>query len=93
MLWTWQEALTAYQAIFNEGCRGTKRAGTPYESPRLSTAEALDRAAAMVERMHRLYLKTLKALQDQRRLSAPVIVRRAGQVNIGAQQINLSGRP
>jgi hypothetical protein len=49
---------------------------------RLSDAEAMDHAAGMVERYHRLFLRTLRALQDQRRLGRPVVVRRAGQVNI-----------
>jgi hypothetical protein len=44
----------------------------------------------MVERLHRLYLRTLRALQDQRRLQPPVVVRRAGQVNVAQQQINVA---
>jgi hypothetical protein len=43
----------------------------------------------MVERCHRLYLRTLGALQDLRR-RPPVVVRRAGQVNIGGQQVNVT---
>jgi hypothetical protein len=43
----------------------------------------------MVERCHRIYLRTLKALQDLRRRT-PVIVRRAAQVNIGQQQVNVA---
>jgi hypothetical protein len=45
----------------------------------------------MVERFHGLYLRTMRALQDRRRLGPAVIVRRAGQVNIAQQQINVSG--
>jgi hypothetical protein len=44
----------------------------------------------MVERLHRLYLGTLQALQDQRRLQPPVVVRRAGQVNVAHQQIHVT---
>jgi hypothetical protein len=55
---------------------------------RLSEAEMTEEAAAMVERWHRLFLKTLEALQDLRR-RPPVVVRRAGQVNIAGQQVNL----
>jgi hypothetical protein len=43
----------------------------------------------MVERCHRLYVRTLRALQDLRRLE-PVVVRRAGQVNVAHQQINVA---
>jgi hypothetical protein len=44
----------------------------------------------MVQRYHTLYLRTLKALQDLRRRPA-VVVRRAGQVNIAQQQVNVAG--
>jgi hypothetical protein len=47
----------------------------------------------MVERCHRLYLRTLRALQDQQRLQPPVVVRRAGQVNVAHQQINVAASP
>src|SRR5262249_36572711 len=65
---------------------GTER----YEPPRVSDVQATAEAAGMVERLHRLYLRTLRALHDQRRLG-PVIVRRAGQVNVAHQQTNLAG--
>jgi hypothetical protein len=57
--------------------------------PRVTQAEAIAQAASVVERMHRLYLKSLRALQDLRR-SPPVVVRRAGQVNIAHQQVNVT---
>jgi hypothetical protein len=47
----------------------------------------------MVERLHRLWLRTLRALQDQRRLQPPVVVRRAGQVNLAYQKINVAASP
>ena len=34
---------------------------------------------------------TLRALQERRRLGAPVVVRRANQVNIAQQQVNVAG--
>jgi hypothetical protein len=36
--------------------------GEPYETMRLSESEALERAAGMVDQLHRSYLRTLKAL-------------------------------
>ena len=68
---------------------GVKREDGFGEPPRLSVAEAMDQAEAMVERCHRLYLRTLGALQGLRR-RPPVVVRRAGQVNIAGQQVNLA---
>jgi hypothetical protein len=36
-------------------------------------------------------LRALKALHDRRRAGTPVVIRRAGQVNVAAQQINVGG--
>src|SRR5438045_743745 len=71
------------------GVQQALREGGPAELPRVSVAEALDQAEARVERCHRLYLRTLGALQDLRR-RPPIVVRRAGQVNIAGQQVNLT---
>ena len=93
----WQETLTAYTNIWSRTLKGGKVRGRrrdedkPPELPRVFIAEAVDQATSMVERMHRLYLQTLKALQDRRR-GAAVVVRRAGQVNFGAQHVNGCGR-
>jgi hypothetical protein len=57
--------------------------------PRLTETEALERAVGKVEALHRLYMRTLKALQELRRRAPAVVVRRAGQVNIGQQQVNV----
>ncbi len=89
LLWQWQETVRAYMQMASLGVKQALREGGPGEPPRLSVAEALDQAEAMVERCHRLYLRTLGALQDLRR-RPPVVVRRAGQVNIAGQQVNLA---
>jgi hypothetical protein len=62
----------------------------PYQPLRLTDAQATAEAAGMAERCHRLFLRSLRALQDRRRLGLPV-VRRANQVNIAQQQVNLTG--
>jgi hypothetical protein len=59
----------------------------------VSDAEALDQAAAMVDRFNRIFLRTLRALCDMRRQTKPVIVRNGGQVNVAQQQVNLSTAP
>jgi hypothetical protein len=92
MLHAWQEALAAWTMLAGQTPGRVKRAKAgPHEMPRLTDAEAMAGAAEMVERVHRLYLRTLRALQEQRRLAPPVVVRRAGQVNIAGQQVNFSG--
>jgi hypothetical protein len=83
----WQETLGAYAELSAHYRRLAEGRGTP----RLSDVEAMDHAAGMVDRYHRLFLRTLRALQDQRRLGRPVVVQRAGQVNIGERQLNVSG--
>jgi hypothetical protein len=65
-----------------------KREGT-WRPPRLTTAQATEQSAAMAERAHRMFLRTLRALQDLRR-SPSVAIAAAGQVNIGAQQVNVA---
>jgi hypothetical protein len=87
--WQCLESYTAYDEVTATRARRTGPDGTP--GLRLqSDADRLEQAAAMTERFHRLYLRTLRALQAMRRLP-PVVVRAAGQVNIGHQQVNIAG--
>jgi hypothetical protein len=92
MLLLWQENLVAMTLL---AARARKpdpdRPGHPL-GRRLSEAEMTDEAATMVERWHGAFLRTLKALRDLRRYAPTVIVRSAGQVNVGGQQVNV-GRP
>jgi hypothetical protein len=89
LIWQWQESYTSYDDVAATRARRSGPDGAA--GPRLqSDADRLEHAAGMVERFHRLYLRTLRALQDMRR-SPPVVVRAAGQVNIGHQQVNVGG--
>ena len=56
----------------------------------MTTAQALEQSAALADRFHRMFLRSLRALRDLRRYSSPVVVQRAGQVNVGGQQINVA---
>jgi hypothetical protein len=85
----WQETLTAYTVLAAQGWKRSAKDRHPCELPRVSDVEAVDRAVATVEHFHRLYLQTLKALQDQRRLRSPGAVRQAVQVNVSEHQINV----
>ena len=42
--------------------------------PRQSDADALDQAAAMMDRYNQIFLRSLRALSDMRRHNSPVIV-------------------
>jgi hypothetical protein len=61
-----------------------------WQPPRIGLNEAIEQAAEMAERAHRLFLRTLRSLQDVRRLPG-VHVASAGQINIGGQQVNIAG--
>jgi hypothetical protein len=89
-LWDWQQTLAAYAEVAVPGAKGDPRRGSAPGPPRVTDAAALEQAAAMVERFQRLFHRALAALQGLRR-KAPVVVRHAGQVNVGQQQINVSG--
>ncbi|HEV2122263.1 MAG TPA: hypothetical protein VGW38_05770 [Chloroflexota bacterium] len=63
-----------------------------WQPPRVDGAQAIAEAGAMVERFNRLFLRTLRALRDLRRYTPPsVVVQQAGQVNVGQQQVNVTG--
>ena len=47
----------------------------------VSEQDALEHAARMADRFHKMYIRTLKQVQDYRRYS-PVVINNAGQVNI-----------
>jgi hypothetical protein len=87
LIWQWLESYTTYDEVATIQARRSGPDSTP--GPRVQCdADRVEQAASMVERFHRLYLRTLRALQDMRRLP-PVVVRAAGQVNIGQQQVNV----
>ena len=48
--------------------------------------EAAEQAAAMADRFNRVFLRTLRALQDLRRRTPAVILQNVGQVKIGGQE-------
>ncbi len=55
---------------------------------RVTTAQAVEQAGQMADKFSRIFLRTLRALQNMRRV--PIIVQNAGQVNVGEKQINVS---
>lgn len=54
--------------------------------PRVSDAAAIEQAAVMADRFQRMFLKTLKAFHDGRKLLTSMTVH-GGQVNLANQQI------
>jgi hypothetical protein len=45
----------------------------------------------MADRLQKAMLRTIRALKDLRKSSQQVVIQSAGQVNLGSQQVNLSG--
>jgi hypothetical protein len=64
-----------------------------WQPARLDAAAAIEQSAAMVERFHRLFLRTLRALRGLRRYVPAVVVQHAGQVNVGHQHVNVAQAP
>jgi hypothetical protein len=61
-----------------------------WQPPRVSDAEAVDRAALMSDRFERRFLRLLRAYRDQRRVLGSVVVAAGGQLNVAEQQVNVA---
>ena len=55
-----------------------------------SEAGAVDQAHRLADGYNRQFLRVLRQLRDLRRY-APVVIQNAQQVNVGNQQLNVSG--
>jgi hypothetical protein len=89
-LFRWERILVCRTMLASSEILRADQGKEKYEPPRVKDHEATEQAGHMVERFHRLFLRTVRALQDLRRQAPPVVVRRAGQVNIGQQQVNVA---
>lgn len=95
-LWHWQRILQAEGVAATLGVRMAieqkkSEKGLKRDLSRLlSVEETTGYAMSMVERWQRIYLRALEALQRMRRGKTAVVVKRAGQVNVGQNQVNLS---
>jgi hypothetical protein len=73
---------------------GYLRQHREWSPPRVEVAAWIEQAAVMMERFHRLFLRTLRTLQDYRRGAAPrVAIAQADQVHVAEQQINVTAGP
>jgi hypothetical protein len=83
----WQEQLLSMIAFARvPGPRGTDR-----EQDRRDRAQAIQHVRQNLALAEASFLRAQKALDDIRRKSPRVLVHRAGQVNVGHQQVNVSG--
>jgi hypothetical protein len=61
-----------------------------WKSPYQYAANAIDQAYRLADGYNRQFLRVLRQMRDLRRYTPPVIVNNGGQVNVGAQQVNVS---
>ena len=62
--------------------RVKRKDGERWRTPRVSCHQAMEQAGLMVDRFNRMYLGSLRMLQDLRRSCPRVVVQQAGQVNV-----------
>jgi hypothetical protein len=89
----WTGTLTTYSLMESASGKRLREEHGCLQPPRVDDAEAVERAAAMADRFNRIFLRTLRALRDLRRYAPAVVVKHAGQVNVGAQQVNVAPPP
>jgi hypothetical protein len=65
-------------------------ASSGWKSPHQSVADAIEQAHSLADGYNRQFLRVLRQLRDLRRY-APVVIQNAQQVNVGSQQVNVSG--
>src|SRR5262249_2722931 len=87
----WMDTLELRTTLESTTNKRLREAHGCWQPPRVRDAEAVEQAAAMVERFNRIFLRILRALRDLRRYALAVIVQNAGQVNVAGQQVNVSG--
>lgn len=82
----WMRLLVTFTKIEASAQDFNIKRGGKWEPTRISTEETISQAAAMMERFHRMLIRTQRALRDQRRYG--LSVGSVGQLNIGLMQQN-----
>lgn len=79
----YEKWLQIFVHLTSAHCNPKTESDDEWSPPRISESEAIENAAQNVERFHRLFVRSIRALKDLRR--QPTIV--ANQVNMGEQQV------
>ena len=66
-----------------------KQNGT-FTMPRVTDSQAIDQAASLADRYHRMFVRSLRALRDLRRYNPTIVFQNTGQVNVGQEQVNVA---
>jgi hypothetical protein len=89
---SWLHILAARTNLESWSTKRRQEEEGKWAPPRQSDADALEQAAAMMDRYNRVFLRTLRALSDLRRHSNPVIVQNGGQMHVAQNQVNVSAK-
>jgi len=90
MYWTAIAHRRATQTHDKEQALVLKWESEGWKSPYQSEADAVEQAHRFADGYNRQFLRTLRQMRDLRRYAPPVIVNNGGQVNVAAQQVNVS---
>jgi hypothetical protein len=60
-----------------------------WDPPRVWEHQAIEQAAAMVDRFHKIFQRTLRSLRELRRQAVQLVVQNAKQVNVADRQVNV----
>jgi hypothetical protein len=92
MIFFWMEQLALLTSVRVARQKREIKDRGACDLPFVSEFEAVNQAAAMIDRFNKILLRTLRALRDLRRYTQAVIVQNAEQVNVGGQQVNVTDR-
>jgi hypothetical protein len=67
----------------------TEEISSQLKLPCVTTFQAVEQAAGMVDRFDRMFMRALRQLRDLRRYMPTVVVQHAEQINVGEQQLNV----
>lgn len=90
MYWT---AIAHDRAVrIHDGQREQERrfASGGWKSPYQSEADGIEQAHRLADGYNRQFLRVLRQMRDLRRYT-PVVIQNVQQVNVGNQQVNVSG--
>jgi hypothetical protein len=85
----WQSVLAEYTSLEVSRQERHIRKTDGWNPPRVSDSQAIEQAAAMVDRFNRVFLRTLRGLRELRRYPPALVVQSAGQVNVAGRQVNV----
>jgi hypothetical protein len=90
----WMSTLQLRAALPMNAENGEAQGRGRWKAQRISEAEAIEQAGMMVDRLHRLFTRTIRTFRDLRRFSLNLNITNQGQMNVGTrvQAVQMKGR-